>query len=57
MVFFGSGSRCPCFGHEPSSLFLHSVLVDFSIYDDAFAELVPRYANRALVVSCTGGCA
>ena len=31
MVFFSSGSQCWYFGHEPSSLFHHSVLVDLSV--------------------------
>ena len=32
MVFFSSGSQCWYFSHETSSLFHHSVLVDFTRY-------------------------
>ena len=54
MVFFSSGSQCWYFSHEPSSLFHHSVLVDFKcFYHDALTELVNYYANRTLIVSCT----
>ena len=31
MVFYGSGSQCWYFSHDPSSLFHYSVLVDFSV--------------------------
>ena len=31
MVFFGSGSQCWYFSHDPSSLFHCSVLVAFSV--------------------------
>ena len=31
MVFFGFGSPCCYFSHEPSSLFHHSVLVDLGV--------------------------